>query len=55
MDYVLWKRELEKQIAALESKMCKEKQLIRRMEINAELKRERSFWLSHENKKYRAK
>ena len=32
-------RQLEKQIAALESKMRKEKQLNRRMEINAELKR----------------
>lgn len=31
--------QLEKQIAALESKMRKEKQLNRRMEINAELKR----------------
>ena len=33
------KRKLEKQIAALEGKMRKEKQLNRRMEINAELKR----------------
>lgn len=33
------KRQLEKQIAALESKMRKEKQLNRRMEMNAELKR----------------
>lgn len=33
------RRKLEKQIAALESKMRKEKQLNRRMEINAELKR----------------
>ena len=33
------KKQLEKQIAALESKMKKEKQLNRRMEINAELKR----------------
>ena len=33
------RRRLEKQIAALESKMRKEKQLNRRMEINAELKR----------------
>lgn len=32
------RRKLEKQIAALESKMWKEKQLNRRMEINAELK-----------------
>lgn len=33
------RRRLEKQIAVLESKMRKEKQLNRRMEINAELKR----------------
>lgn len=33
------KRQLEKQIATLETKMCKEEQLNRRMEINAELKR----------------
>ena len=33
------RRQLEKQIAALESKMRKEKQLNRRVEINAELKR----------------
>ena len=33
------RRQLEKQIAALESKMRKERQLNRRMEINAELKR----------------
>lgn len=33
------RRHLEKQIAALESKMQKEKQLNRRMEINAELKK----------------
>lgn len=33
------RRQLEKQIAALERKMRKEKQLNRRMEINAELKR----------------
>lgn len=33
------RRQLEKQIAALESKMRKEKQLNRRMEINAELKK----------------
>lgn len=33
------RRQLEKQIAALEAKMRKEKQLNRRMEINAELKR----------------
>ena len=33
------KKQLEKQIAALESKMRREKQLNRRMEMNAELKR----------------
>ena len=33
------KKQLEKQIAVLESKMRKEKQLNRRMEMNAELKR----------------
>lgn len=33
------KKQLEKQIAALESKMRREKPLNRRMEINAELKR----------------
>ena len=33
------RRQLEKQIAALENKMRKEKQLNRRMEINAELKK----------------
>ena len=33
------KKQLEKQIAALENKMRKEKQLNRRMEMNAELKR----------------
>lgn len=33
------KKQIEKQIAALESKMKKEKQLNRRMEMNAELKR----------------
>ena len=33
------RRQLEKQIAVLENKMWKEKQLNRRMEINAELKR----------------
>ena len=32
------KKQLEKQIAVLESKMRKEKQLNRRMEMNAELK-----------------
>ena len=33
------KKQLEKQIAALESKMRKEKQLNRRMEMNAEFKK----------------
>ena len=33
------KKQLEKQIAALESKMRKEKQLNRQMEMNAELKK----------------
>ncbi len=33
------KKQLEKQIAALENKMKKEKQLNRRMEMNAELKK----------------
>lgn len=37
------KKQLEKQIAALESKMRKEKQLNRRMEMNAELKRLRKI------------
>lgn len=32
------KKQLEKQIAALENKMRREKQLNRRMEMNAELK-----------------
>ena len=36
------RRQLEKQIAALENKMHKEKQLNRRMEINAEIKRLRT-------------
>ena len=36
------RRQLEKQIAALENKMRKEKQLNRRMEINAELKKLRN-------------
>lgn len=35
------KKQLEKQIAALENKMKKEKQLNRRMEMNAELKKVR--------------
>ena len=35
------KKQLEKQITALESKMRKEKQLNRRMEINADLKKMR--------------
>lgn len=33
------KKQLEKQIAALENKMRREKQLNRRMEMNAELKK----------------
>lgn len=33
------KKQLEKQIAALESKMRREKQLNRRMEMNAEFKK----------------
>lgn len=40
------KKQLEKQIAVLESKMRREKQLNRRMEMNAELKKlreERQF------------
>ena len=37
------KKQLEKQIAALESKMRKEKQLNRRMEMNAELKKVRKY------------
>ena len=37
------KKQLEKQIATLESKMRKEKQLNRRMEMNAELKRLRKI------------
>lgn len=36
------RRQIEKQIAALENKMHKEKQLNRRMEINAEIKRLRT-------------
>lgn len=38
------KKQLEKQIAALESKMRSEKQLNRQMEINAELKRIKSIF-----------
>ena len=38
------KKQLEKQIAALENKMKKEKQLNRRMEMNAELKKMRKEW-----------
>ena len=37
------KKQLEKQIAALESKMRKEKQLNRRMEMNAKLKKVRKY------------
>ena len=36
------RRQLEKQIATLENKLHKEKQLNRRMEINAEIKRLRT-------------
>ena len=39
------KKQLEKQIAVLENKMKKEKQLNRRMEMNAELKKLRKEWL----------
>ena len=38
------KKQLEKQIAVLENKMKKEKQLNRRMEMNAELKKMRKEW-----------
>lgn len=38
------KKQLEKQISALENKMRKEKQLNRRMEMNAELKRLNEIW-----------
>ena len=38
------KKQLEKQIAALENKMRKEKQLNRRMEMNADLKKMRKEW-----------
>ena len=38
------KKQLEKQIAALENKMRREKQLNRRMEMNAELKKLRKNW-----------
>lgn len=37
------KKQLEKQIATLENKMKKEKQLNRRMEMNAELKTLRKY------------
>ena len=37
------KKQLEKQIAALENKMRREKQLNRRMEMNAELKTLRKY------------
>ena len=38
------KKQLEKQISVLENKMKKEKQLNRRMEMNAELKKMRKEW-----------
>lgn len=38
------KKQLEKQIAVLENKMKKEKQLNRRMEMNAELKQLRKLF-----------
>ena len=38
------KKQLEKQISTLENKMKKEKQLNRRMEMNAELKKMRKEW-----------
>jgi len=38
------KKQLEKQIAALESKMRREKQLNRQMEMNAELKQLQREW-----------
>ena len=38
------KKQLEKQIAALENKMKKEKQLNRRMKMNAELKQLRKLF-----------
>ena len=38
------KKQLEKQIAALESKMRREKQLNRRMEMDAELKQLQREW-----------
>ena len=38
------KKQLEKQISVLENKMKKEKQLNRRMEMNAELKKIRKEW-----------
>ena len=38
------KKQLEKQIAALENKMRREKQLNRQMEMNAELKKLRKNW-----------
>lgn len=44
------RQQLEKQIAALESKMRKEKQLNRRMEINAELKKLKAE-LGHSSKR----
>ena len=49
------KKQLEKQIAALENKMKKEKQLNRRMEINAELKRMRRELMNCNEKTFNRK
>ena len=43
------RKRLEKQITALENKMRREKQLNRRMEMNAELKRLRREYITDEN------
>lgn len=43
------KKQLEKQISTLENKMRREKQLNRRMEMNAELKRLRREYITDEN------
>ena len=44
------REQLEKQIAALEAKMKKERQLNRKMELKAEIKRIRSYFEQEENK-----
>ena len=44
------REQLEKQIAALEAKMKKERQLNRKMELKAEIKRLRSYFEQEENK-----